>query len=272
MIINYQKFPILKLLEKSYIMNKHNGLSFLECDYNSQLACCIKAFRLLSCRWDSFKQIISGNVFIMTTPFADAMEKSKKSFCKLNPLHILKDASPSDGVLLSTFNKYGIIYSIHKKEEQACFLLFSATNLLSWVQIDLMSGEQQTIFRTNNNLFYNGYDARKFEANEIALCTLFLAFKEYAKVEIEQGKCGKTIQSKILKEKLRNNLPFDVNIMDSTWFTTICRNEGFKVRGHFRLQPKKNDKGEWIKELIYINEFEKHGYHRQAKILNDKSE
>lgn len=33
------------------------------------------------------------------------------------------------------------------------------------------------------------------------------------------------------------------------------------------LQPKKNDKGEWIKELIYINEFEKHGYHRQAKIL-----
>lgn len=267
MVINYQKFPILKLFEKAYNMNKHNVLSFLECDYKSQLICCKEVFSLLSYRWDSFKQKVSENVFIMTTPFADAMEKSMKSFRRLNPLLILEDAFPNDGILLSTFNGFGIIYSIYKKENKAVFLLFSATNLLSWVQIDLKSGEQQTIFRTNYTHFYNSYDASRFEANEIALCTLFLAFKKYAKVEIEQGKCGKTIQSQILKEKLRNNIPFDVKIMDSTWFTTICRNEGFKVRGHFRLQPKKNDKGEWIKELIYINEFEKHGYHRQAKIL-----
>lgn len=96
-----------------------------------------------------------------------------------------------------------------------------------------------------------------------------ILFKRYAKVEIEQGKCGKSTRSKILNDKLRNNIPFDIKIMDSTWFTTICRNEGFKVRGHFRLQPKKNDKGEWIKELIYINEFEKKGYHRLAKITKD---
>lgn len=31
------------------------------------------------------------------------------------------------------------------------------------------------------------------------------------------------------------------------------------------------DKGEWTKELIYINEFEKRGYHRQAKIETIKS-
>lgn len=59
----------------------------------------------------------------------------------------------------------------------------------------------------------------------------------------------KTIQSQILKEKLRNNIPFDVKIMDSTWFTTICRNEGFKVRGHFRLQPKKTIKESGLRSL-----------------------
>ena len=48
--------------------------------------------------------------------------------------------------------------------------------------------------------------------------------------------------------------------MDCTWFTTIVRNECFSVRGHFRLQPQKDNTGNWTKELIYINEFQKHGY------------
>ena len=86
--------------------------------------------------------------------------------------------------------------------------------------------------------------------------TSCLIFKKYAKVEIEISKCGEKKKSNILKDDVRNILPFNVKILDCTWFTTICRNEGFKVRGHFRLQPKKVN-GEWVKELIYINEFEK---------------
>jgi hypothetical protein len=33
------------------------------------------------------------------------------------------------------------------------------------------------------------------------------------------------------------------------------------------MQPKKKD-GKWTKELIWIDEFEKKGYKREAKILN----
>lgn len=272
MVINYNQYPLLKLLEKSHDMSKHEGLSFLECDSKTQLENCYSIFKFLSGNWELVKRNVYKNVFIITSPFADAMEKSIKAFKRLNPLDILRESFPNAGVLLSSFNKFGIIYLIHKETDRAVFFIFSSTNLLSVVNLDLSNGWQNNVFTTNHNSFYNGYDSRKFIANEMAVLTTFLIFKKYAKVEIEEGKSRKTMQSMILKEKLRNNLPFDVNIMDSTWFTTICRNEGFKVRGHFRLQPKKNEKGEWIKELIYIKEFEKHGYHRQAKILNDKSE
>ena len=271
MVINYSQYPLLKLLEKSHDMSKHDGLSFLECDINTQLENCHGIFKLLSVYWELIKRNVSNNIYIMTSSFAEAIEKSGKYLRRLNPLDILCESSPNAGVLLSSFNNYGMIYFIHKETRRAIFWIFDSTALLSVVNLDLSNGWQTNAFTTNHNSFYNGYDSSKFIANEMAVLARFLAFKKYAKVEIEESKCGKTIKSKILKEKLCNNLQLDVKIMDSTWFTTICRSEGFKVRGHFRLQPKKNDKGEWIKELIYINEFEKHGYHRQAKILNDTS-
>lgn len=63
-----------------------------------------------------------------------------------------------------------------------------------------------------------------------------------------------------------NKTQSDINIVDLTWFTTLVKSDGFKVRGHFRLQPC----GEGLKErkLIWINEFQKEGYTREAKILS----
>ena len=40
------------------------------------------------------------------------------------------------------------------------------------------------------------------------------------------------------------------------------------VSGHFRLQPKKDENGEWTRELIYIEPYAKKGYHRLAKVIN----
>lgn len=53
--------------------------------------------------------------------------------------------------------------------------------------------------------------------------------------------------------------------VDSTWDGDITVLNPFMVRGHFRHQPKKNDKGEWIRPLIYIDAFMKQGYHRRAQ-------
>jgi len=66
---------------------------------------------------------------------------------------------------------------------------------------------------------------------------------------------------------INDKLPIKINVLDSTYFTTIMRLEGFNVSGHFRLQPcgKKKEK----KKLIWINDFEKKGYVRQAGKLRE---
>ena len=59
--------------------------------------------------------------------------------------------------------------------------------------------------------------------------------------------------------------------VDSTWDADITVLNPFVVRGHFRRQPKKNEKGEWIRVLIYIDSFMKNGYHRRAqKTINEE--
>ena len=61
-----------------------------------------------------------------------------------------------------------------------------------------------------------------------------------------------------------------IDYYDCNWYTTIVRNEGFNVRGHFRLQPYGVGRKE--KKLIYIHEFQKHGYVRRARLLVNKEE
>lgn len=91
---------------------------------------------------------------------------------------------------------------------------------------------------------------------------ILLAFLQYAdteKVYIENGQTKSLTRG----ESVKNSSGMKIKYYDSRWIREIIRTEGFKVRGHFRMQPYKIN-GEWSKKLIYINEFEKHGYHRRA--------
>lgn len=65
----------------------------------------------------------------------------------------------------------------------------------------------------------------------------------------------------------RNKTMFPVTIIDSTWFTTLIHSGAFKVRGHFRLQPC----GEGLskRKLVWIKDFQKNGYTREAKIVSE---
>lgn len=61
--------------------------------------------------------------------------------------------------------------------------------------------------------------------------------------------------------KFINNSKHDITFIDSLWSQRI-KTDGFKVRGHFRLQPF----GENLlkNKLIWIEEFAKEGYNRKA--------
>lgn len=61
--------------------------------------------------------------------------------------------------------------------------------------------------------------------------------------------------------RLSNNTKYDVVYANSLWKTRIST-EGFKVRGHFRLQPIGEKRT--LRKLIFIEEFKKSGYNRKA--------
>lgn len=96
----------------------------------------------------------------------------------------------------------------------------------------------------------------------IAEFVLMCGFLKYCDIETKiikpQEKYKDTYNIKYFNETKSN-----IEILDSRWFTEIVRSEGFKVRGHFRLQPY--GQGMVKKKWIYINSFDKTGYTSPAK-------
>jgi len=80
-----------------------------------------------------------------------------------------------------------------------------------------------------------------------------------------------TITTKVCKPKIKykinnyvslvNPLKTDLHYVDTLWKQRI-NTEGFPVRGHFRLQPYKNNK----RKLIWIEAYQKKGYTRKAGV------
>lgn len=91
----------------------------------------------------------------------------------------------------------------------------------------------------------------------------YLCLRRWAEVEIAEVK--PLVKKEIKKQKktvVITEEGLSYFTFDSKWYTEVCNNNEFNVRGHFRLQPY----GDGSRKLIYINEFVKHGYHRKASI------
>lgn len=103
------------------------------------------------------------------------------------------------------------------------------------------------------------WDVVKNTFKEVLILHLF---KKYAETE-----SVKAVPFKKVRLQEGDSLLVDSTIplayLDCRWFREIVRNEGFMVKGHFRLQPYKRN-GTWTKKLIYIQPFQKHGYVRRA--------
>lgn len=165
----------------------------------------------------------------------------------------------------------------------------SQDTLLNQGQLDLEEGyEYRGVFLFNNGVTYvydlslyfcayscykNGEITKQFKGSKyerrtqevldtIGFLMMVATFIEYAKIETKYLKPKK--KEKLFGCKYKNETDSDIEIIDSTWFTNLVKSDAFKVRGHFRLQPKKKD-GKWTKELIWINDFEKKGYTAKAR-------
>lgn len=104
------------------------------------------------------------------------------------------------------------------------------------------------------------------EMSIIADIFSLILFMKYCELEVKEIKAGK--KDTHVGTKYVNDSPYNIQILDSTWFTTIVRSEGFHVRGHFRMQPYGPNMSQ--KKLIWISDFDKSGYTKRARILNEK--
>lgn len=105
----------------------------------------------------------------------------------------------------------------------------------------------------------NGMD----EMSVIADIFSLILFMKYCELEIKEVKGNSKINH--IGTKYVNDTKSNIQILDSTWFTTLVKSEGFHVRGHFRFQPCGPNNSQ--RKLIWISDFDKGGYTRTAKVL-----
>ena len=92
------------------------------------------------------------------------------------------------------------------------------------------------------------------------LILIFHLFKKYAPIELIVSEKERK-ERNVTKIESRSKIDY----LDCSWYTTIVRTEGFSVRGHFRLQPCGPNRQD--KKLIYIHEYQKHGYVKRARLI-----
>lgn len=106
------------------------------------------------------------------------------------------------------------------------------------------------------------------EMSVIADVFSLILFLKYCDLETKEVKGNSKVNH--IGVKYVNETKNNIEILDSTWFTTIVKSNGFHVRGHFRFQPC----GQGMKDtkLIWISDYDKDGYTRQAKVLTQSNQ
>ncbi len=211
--------------------------------------------------------------------FKRVMEKSAPAFDKIMP-DLFEEFSKTNecGILIISKNET-LVFGFGGNELNAWF--FNEHNNYSMFHFSaaykFVDGQRQLLITNsilNDDKILAG--SIKDRINEIGMrlrfIAVYLAVKKYIKVEtiiIPQGTFTEiegTPLEYVEKKKVINQIGQEVIVMDSKWFKKIINDNDIPVRGHFRMQNKKNAEGEWYRELIFIDPFIRQGYHRNAKI------
>lgn len=215
--------------------------------------------------------------------FEEVMKKSAKSFFKID--HQLFQEFYNDnecGILIS--KHWGtIVYGFGENELHVWLFVTHDDGSKLYLYFYVKSTEDNTrqihtwpTLTNDEQLFLGDVNERQHIYEYLTNFLIsYLAVKKYVEVEtvvIPTGtvtKLDDTVLPYKTKEKVRNDSGQEVIVMDSRWFRKIVNDNDIFVRGFFRLQNKKNPEGEWYKELIFVDSFVRHGYHRNAKIEDE---
>lgn len=218
--------------------------------------------------WPNFLPRFNKRIQYISEPFCQAWEAGSSKLASVIDAEDLDES----GVFVfkpSKSETNTIFYSIQswgkgkEYELDATVLIFNSSG--DKPSLGLVS-QRRPGMPVGGGRFYSSKKAQEAGCTPISVIgdilglVLFLKYCDLETKEIKAGKKDVHIGTKYVNETKSN-----VQILDSTWFTTIVRSDGFHVRGHFRFQPYPST-GE--KKLIWIADYDKDGYTRTAKILN----
>lgn len=257
MKISYRTHPALKFLQDGLVEMQ----VFQDDKYHFELRC--NSYEKVA---ECFNENVSAfrkKVQYITEPFYDAITLSLKKMLSDELIENL--ANGDSGVFI--YKKYVTCYNLKDANETTIFIFYENKMIFLLRGSNIESRRISFFSETNYSIDHGPY--YEYEKT-IGIVTMSLIatinFIKYATVETKQLAAGQKLKG--IDCNYKNDTKSNVTILNSTWFTNLVKSDGFNVRGHFRLQPKKKD-GEWTKELIWINDFEKHGYTRKAGILTN---
>jgi len=244
MKISYNTHPALKYLSTSYpllsipIKDKH---ALIESGFLARIT---ETWCTLKDRW-------SSNIIVASKAFSAAADESQN---KLLIPELMAELGPVCGVVcmdeMSIFYESVRVGGESEMYKLRLFLFFNQHLVCASI-----GDEAYTASGLSKSILDTSY----------RVVQIVLIFKKYASVETKYLKSGQRINA--ISCKYVNETKENFTYLDSKWFTTLVKSDAFKVRGHFRLQPKKKD-GEWTKELIWITDFMKEGYTAPARKLS----
>lgn len=231
-------------------------------------------------RWPRLVPKFRSQIAIVSESFADAIEKSKSSLDKASAsTKSFLSGKNFCGTMLFSETKVTISYSLTFNEDG----LISDYNVLWLDRIGSIMGyvvpevgfiSRSALHMKNGELAPKpvldfGYDSLNEACYYLILFVrTFILFCHFADIDIKYvARAGSREARKESgnKNAYVNDSRFSIRHLTANYFTEICNDSGFPVRGHFRLQRVGEDLSE--RKLIFISPFMKKGYHRKAELL-----
>ena len=262
MKISKEKFPILDILRmsKEDFAIKNPLIYGMPAKYVVKQDDWSGVENIMSNNIEGFGELMGGDIDVVSKSFMNDVLLNTSMYKKIDFEEALLEKE-AYGVLL--FNHTGVAYLYDfRVKDNWTFTVITNKNIVTTIGYKL-NGDYRGV---NDIHIVEGEQLSRnvFIERSRQLLVFTLLFKHYAKVETIHVKPKEKVKDPRTKENHLNETDVPINILDCTWFNNIIRNEPFGVKGHFRLQPKKDNNGKWIKEMIYIKPFIKSGYNLKA--------
>lgn len=267
MNINYKDYPII-----GYLKSKKNYWVYWwnEDERNKKI---VEAVTNLNDNRDKVKSVIGSNIYVLSKRFFETMMASSKSFEDYSFDLCSYGIEPQFGCFVvesmntvtKKMGKVAFLYNINHKSLQV-WQMENTDTMSIYVMISFEKDEVRCA--VSELIMQHAAGSPKYivAGSALMMVRLYLLFRQFFhKVDAEKLYPRQGKRNAAGAVEMKNDTDTVVNVLTTRWYTEIHHDGDFPVRPHFRMQPKKNANGEWTRELIAIEGFTKHGYHRKAQ-------